>query len=378
VPTLVDVIRRHGPGYLARFGKAVLPSQVRALRDIVRCRTPEMGAHVSLCEDCGTEHTQNHSCRNRACSQCGADRTATWLKKQQELLLPVPYFHVVFTVPAQLRFITRSHQKKALTVLFRAAFESLSELCADKHHLGGRVGALAVLHTWTRTLEWHPHVHMLVPGGALEESGKWLTVSRRKKPFLVPVPALAEKFRGRFLDLLHEALPSVPLPHLPKKKRWNVYCKTTVQGAERVLEYFGRYVHRTAITNRSIVECTERNVTFRYRDWKDQKSKTMTLAAHEFLRRFLQHVSPRGFHRVRSYGLLHSSQRVTLRRLQLMLGHRAANHSVTSPKTQRRRARCPACLSERLHQIRRISPLEGRLLVTERGELPQCARAPPP
>jgi rhodanese-related sulfurtransferase len=133
----------------------------------------------------------------------------------------------------------------------------LSELCADKHHFGGRVGALVVLHTWTRTLEWHPHVHMLVPGGALEESDKWLTVSRRKKPFLVPVPALAEKFRGRFLHLLHEALPSVPLPHLPKKKRWNVYCNTIVQGAERVLEYFGRYVHRTAITNRSIVECTD-------------------------------------------------------------------------------------------------------------------------
>lgn len=378
MPTLVDVIRRHGPSYLARFGKAVLPSQARALRDIVRCRTPEMGAHVSLCEDCGTEHTQNHSCRNRACAQCGAERTATWLKTQQELLLPVPYFHVVFTVPANLRFLIRSHQKKALTVLFRAAFESLSELCADKHYLGGRVGALAVLHTWTRTLEWHPHVHMLVPGGALDESGKWLTVSRRKTPFLVPVPALADKFRGRFLHLFHEALPSESLPHLPKKKRWNVYCKATVQGAEQVLDYFGRYVQRTAITNRSIVECTERTVTFRYRDSKDQKTKTLTLAAHEFLRRFLQHVPPRGFHRVRTYGLLHSSQRVTLRRVQLMLGHRPANHSDLSQGIQRRRVRCRVCQSERLRQIRRISPLEGRALVAECGELPKLARAPPP
>lgn len=153
MPTLADVVRRHGPDYLARFGRAVLPSHARALRDIARCRTFEMGGHIARCEDCGAEHEWLHSCRNRACCQCGTDRTHAWLRQQRDLLLPVKYFHVVFTVPAELRFIIRSHQKALLAVLFRAAFESLSALCLDKRHLGGRVGALAVLHTWSRTLE---------------------------------------------------------------------------------------------------------------------------------------------------------------------------------------------------------------------------------
>jgi hypothetical protein len=178
----------------------------------------------------------------------------------------VRYFHVVFTVPAELRFIIRSHQKSLLAALFRAAFESLSALCWDQKHVGGRVGALAVLHTWSRTLEWHPHVHMLVPGGALDDNGRWLTVRRRKKEFLVPVIVLAKKFRGRFLFLARRAEPTVRLPNLPKEKKWNVFCKPSVQGSERVLEYLGRYVHKTALSNRAIVECTYRTVTFRYRD----------------------------------------------------------------------------------------------------------------
>lgn len=378
MPSLADVVRRHGPDYLMRFGRAVLPSHARALRDIARCRTEEMGGHIAHCENCAAEHARHHSCRNRACGQCGADRTDAWLRKQHALLLPVRYFHVVFTVPAELRFIIRSHQKPLLAALFRAAFESLSALCWDPKHLGGRVGALAVLHTWSRTLEWHPHIHMLVPGGALDDKGTWLTVRRRKTEFLVPVKALAKKFRGRFLYLARRAVPTVQLPDLRKKKRWKVFCKPSVQGPERVLEYLGRYVQKTALSNRAIVECTDRTVTFRYRDSNDQRLRKMTLPPGEFLRRFLQHVQPRGFHRVRAYGLLHSSRRSTLRRLQLMLQPRVPVDSTLEQERPRRRPRCPACNSERLRVVRRIAPTDRRPTAVELGELPQLARAPPP
>jgi hypothetical protein len=170
------------------------------------------------------QHLVYHSCRHRACPKCGHDRAAKWLQKQQELVLPVPYFHVVFTLPNELRRLVRTHQKALLNVLFRAAFESLSALCKDSHYLGGQIGALAVLHTWTRTLEWHPHVHMLVPGGALAADGvTWFRPSRRKQGYLVPVKALASRFRGRFLRLARKALPDVEFPHIPWEKRWVVY-----------------------------------------------------------------------------------------------------------------------------------------------------------
>lgn len=361
-----------------RFGRAVLPSHARALRDIARCRTEEMGGHIAHCEDCGAEHSCHHSCRNRACGQCGTDRTEAWLRLQRELLLPVRYFHVVFTVPAELRFIIRSHQKPLLAALFRAAFKSLSALCWDPKYLGGRVGALAVLHTWSRTLEWHPHIHVLVPSGALDDDGRWRTVRRRRKEFLVPVNALAKKFRGMFLEFARRAVPTAQLPDLRKKKKWNVFCKASVQGPERVLEYLGRYVHKTALSNRAIEECTDWSVTFRYHDSKDQRLRMMALPPSEFLRRFLQHVQPRGFHRVRSYGLLHSSQRVTLRRLQLMFQRKASIDSTLENERANRRPRCPACNSVRLRVVRRVAAADRRPIVVAPNELLQLARAPPP
>src|SRR5512145_1148022 len=211
----------------------------------------------------------------------------------------------------------QSYQKKLLSVLFRAAFDSLSALCTDTKYLGGRIGALAVAHTWTRSLEWHPHIHMLVPAGALTRNEKWVTLSKRKVRFLVPEGALARKFWGRFMHLARRALPQYRFPDLPRRKRWIVYCKETVQGSERVLEYLGRYVNRTALSNHAILACTDQAVTFRYQDSRDSKTRVMTLHPHEFLRRFLQHLPPRGFHRVREFGLLHARQRHALLRLQL-------------------------------------------------------------
>ena len=343
MPRIVDVVRRHGPGYLERHGASMLPSHVRAMRDIVRCRTPEMGGHLAECTQCGREHLLFHSCRNRVCPQCGHDATVRWLAKQRELLLPVPYFHVVFTLPSELRRLVRSHQKALLSVLFRAAFDSLTALCTDPHYLGARVGALAVLHTWTRTLEWHPHVHMLVPGGGLAADGRtWVTPPRREKKFFVPVQALADHFRGHFLALARRALPDVAFPHIPWDKKWICFAKPAVQGSDKVLEYLGRYVHRTAMSDRAIVACGESTVTFSYRDSRDGQRKTMTLTGQEFLHRFLQHVPPKGFHRVRAFGLLHPEHRDELRRLQLLLAPRQPAQS-PAPPTAKRPLPCPHC-----------------------------------
>lgn len=374
--TLADVMRRHGQAYLRRHGDAVLPSHVRAIRDVTLCRTPALGGHLAECPSCGTEHVHYHSCRNRACPRCGHDATARWLGRQRELLLPVRYFHVVFTLPAELRRVVRRHQRLLLGVLFRAAFDSLSGLCQDPRWLGGRIGALTVLHTWTRTLEWHPHVHMLVPAGGLAPDGRtWVEPRSRKVPFLVPVKVLAGRLRERFLQLARRALGN-EVPEVPWSKRWVVFCKPTVQGPERVLEYLGRYVHRTALSDRALLHCDEQQVRFAYRCSATNERKAMTLPAMEFLRRFLQHVPIKGLHRVRAFGLLHPSHRTELRRVQLLLGGPASEPAITSK--QCRAARCPACGSQELRSRTRLTG-EQCLALARVAELRTVveARAPP-
>jgi hypothetical protein len=356
---LADVVRRHGPAYLRRFGAAVLPSHVRALDDIARCRTPALGGHLAVCTHCDEEHLLYHSCRNRACPRCGHDTTARWLARQRQLLLPVPYFHVVFTLPEELRRLVRAHQRDLVGALFRAALDAVATLARDDHFLGAQIGALAVLHTWTRTLEWHPHVHMLVPAGGLAPDGRtWRPLPRRRRRFLAPVHALAKLFRGRFLALARRALPGVPFPTIPWSKRWVVFAKPVAHGADQVLEYLGRYVHRTAMSDRALLGMDDRTVTFRYRDGRDHRHKVLTLPADEMLRRFLQHVPPRGMHRVRAFGLLHPAQRDTLRRLQLLLAPRRRDDEppAVDPPAPRARTRCAHCGEPGLALLRRIEP----------------------
>ena len=384
---LADVLRRHGPAYIERYGSSMLPSHLRALHDIVRCRTAEMGGHVAECTQCGREHLFLHSCGNRACPRCGHDATVAWIDRQRQLLLPVRYYHVVFTLPEELRRLVRSHQQPLLTVLFQAAFESLSALCLDPHFLGAQIGALAVLHTWTRTLEWHPHIHMLVPGGGLAPDGRtFVQVPRRRKRYLVPVAALSERFRGRFYHLARRALPGVAIPDIPKDKRWVTFCKPAVQGADTVLDYLGRYVHRTALSGKAIVACDDDTVTFAYRESRQSTRRTMTLPAREFLRRFLQHVPPKGLHRVRTFGLLHPSRRSELQRIQLLLGAptppAAADETpaVVSEGCARKssRLRCRGCGQASLRWVRRLSPEQCAAWEppVEQGA-PERARAPP-
>jgi Putative transposase len=298
---------------------------------------------------------------------------------QRELLLPVKYFHVVFTLPAELRRVMRAHQRTLLPVLFRAAFDALAQLCLDRRWLGGKIGALAVLHTWTRTLEWHPHVHMLVPAGGLAADGRtWRQPRKRKVQFLVPVKLLSARFRARFIKLATRALAKegVELPWVPTKKRWVVYCKPTVQGAEQVLQYLGRYVHRTALSDKAILYSDEQIVRFGYRDSATHERKEMTLPGHEFLRRFLQHVPMKGMHRVRSFGLLHPKHRLELQRVQLMLGVPPAtpepSEACSGPQ------RCPACKTGQLGMARRLTPEQCAQRASMAITLAPLARAATP
>lgn len=316
MPEIAEIIRDHGPGYLARCGERLLPSQRRALRDLAACRTEVLGGHLAQCERCGYRHYSYHSCRNRSCPKCHSADTERWLERRQTELLPIPYFHVVFTLPEALRELMRRHQKLLYGALLKAAAEALGTLTADPRYVGGEIGLLGVLHTWGRQLVHHPHVHCLVTGGGLASDGTWLPARKR---YLVPVSALSKIFRAKFMAMARKALPEQNYPESIWDKDWVIYCKPARQGSKKVLDYLGRYVHRVAITNRRILAVRSDQVTFEYKDSKDNQWKKRTLPVEEFLGRFLQHVLPRGFHKVRCYGLLSPRHRNKLQQLQLLL-----------------------------------------------------------
>lgn len=368
--TVGAVASCYGDAYLARHGAAILPSHRRALHDLAACRTAALGGHVSGCDHCGYAHFTYHSCRNRSCPQCHTAATAEWSAARETELLPIPYFHVVFTLPSELRDLVRAHQRVALALLMSAAAESLQALAADAHYVGGRLGILAVLHTWTRALVYHPHVHCLVPGGGLAPDGQTWVAAREH--FLVPVRALSVHFRARFLARLKAALPDVVIPARVWQTPWVVYCKPAVQGSGAVLRYLARYVHRVAITNARLVAVAHEQVTFRYRDRRDAHAgawRLMTLSADEFLRRFLQHVLPRGFHKVRYYGIWHPSAAPLRARLTLALASTARVPAPASPVPASSPAAdalprpCPRC-DQGMLSLHRVLPRAPRLRAT--------------
>jgi Putative transposase/Transposase zinc-binding domain len=355
---LAEIVGRHGEDYLARFAGQILPSHRRALSDIAACRTAPMGGRLFVCDACGHQHFAYHSCNNRSCPKCSGVRTGRWLAKREDELLPVPYFHVVFTLSEPWREVVRSHQKQLLPLLMRAAGQSLLMLGADPRYLGGELGVLCVLHTWTRTLVYHPHVHCLVPAGALARDGTWKPARRK---FLVPVRALSRLFRGKFLNGARQLLPPEQRPAFSDQE-WVVYCKPTLSRTRKVLAYLGRYVHRVAITNRRLLKLENGQVTFRWQNSATGASHCMTLPAGEFLRRFLQHVLPKGTHKVRYYGLLSPGRRLRLKRLQLLLHERGKQQEKPSVVVPSVEPFCPCCAT-------------GTLMLV--GRLPRGARAPP-
>lgn len=312
------ILRRHGQAYHRRFGERMLPSHHKALQDLSDCRTGQLGGHLCECLECHSHHYRYHSCKSRFCPKCQWKNTDSWIEAHRRTLLPVVYFHLVFTLPSELRSIVRSNQKVMFAVLFQSAVSSLMDLAKDPHYVGGRIGVLAVLHTWTRAMLYHPHLHCIVPVGGIDPATDCWISSRTK--YLVPVRALSVMFRARFMKLAKRRLPDIEIPKSVWDHNWVVYAKPAVQGADKVLEYLGRYVHRVAITNARILGSDDDNIRFRYLDRRKKQYRSSKLQPEEFIRRFLQHVLPTGFHKVRSYGFLSPHYRKRLVRLQNDLG----------------------------------------------------------
>jgi Putative transposase/Transposase zinc-binding domain len=371
MPEVADVFRQYGGEYLERFGQDLLPSHRRAIDDLLHCRTEALGGHLLPCDHCGQEHYVYHSCRNRSCPKCHRLDTEAWLEDRRRELLPVPYVHVVLTLPQELRELVRRNQNDLYDILLRAAAQALIKLAADPHDVGGLIGVLCVLHTWSRTLAYHPHVHCLVPAGGISaDRTQWQPA---RPTYLVPVQALAKLFRGLFRALVRQERPDLTIPESVWIKGWVVYCKPTMQGAEPVLQYLGRYIHRMALTNSRILSIEDGHVCFRYQDAQDQRWQTMTLPALEFIRRFLQHVLPQGFHKVRYYGLWSPVHRPLLHQLQLCL----ASHEPSAPLASPDRERQPLACAYAPLQAGQLCPHCGQGSLVVIRLLPRHQRGPP-
>ena len=361
---LADVFRRHGDVYRRSHDGHLGRVERRVMSAIELCRTAELGGHVEACSDCGLVRCAYNSCRNRHCPKCLAQARADWLAARQAELLPVPYFHVVFTLPAPVAEIAFQNKAAVYGILFRAAAETLRTIAADPRHLGAEIGLVAVLHTWGQTLHHHPHVHCVVPGGGPSLDGaRWIGC---RSGFFLPVRVLSRLFRRLFLDALRTAfeagglgffgdLASLAEPaafsrRLREQRRveWVVYAKPPFGGPAQVLAYLGRYTHRVAIANARLVAVTDSDVAFRWKDYRHHgKAKTMTLGADEFIRRFLLHTLPDGFHRIRHYGFLangHRAEKLALCRRLLDAPPVAPTVATTdAPVTPRPLDRCPCC-----------------------------------
>jgi hypothetical protein len=355
----------------------------KVLHRLAACRTSALGYHLYHCSDegCGHVHYQYHSCRDRHCPQCGALKKDEWIEARSRELLPVKYYHVVFTLPAELSGVVLGHQKLLYSLLFEAASRTLLAFAEDKQYLGARLGILSVLHTWGQALSFHPHLHCVVSGGGITPEGGWKEAIKNDYQFLFPVRALSAVYRGRFLQGLKALIQkgAVTLPagteakalwDLLYQKPWVVYAKAPFGGPQQVIEYVGRYTHKVAISNHRITATNteEDSVTFSYKDYADAgRQKQMTLSATEFLRRFAQHVLPKGFTKVRTYGYLANrgrTQRIeaVLKTLQLP-PHPPA---VQIPFSVRLRERygvdvgvCPTCGARTLKLVAVRYPFKG-------------------
>src|ERR1035441_4826404 len=313
---VADVFRQYGEAFLKRWGHTVSPQQRKALRDIGACRTAALAGHIEQCDSCPHEVIAYNSCRNRSCPKCQSTARDRWLAERAKELLPVPYCHVVFTVPESLAMLILQNAQLVYGLLFRAVSQTLLEIAADPRHLGAQIGFLAVLHTWSQTLLHHPHIHCVVPAGGLAPDGSRWIPCRRK--FFLPAKVLSRLFRGKFLALLRDAFARGELQfhgkltplraparfhaflHPLQDAEWVVYAKPPFGGPEYVLKYLARYTHRVAISNGRLLRLENGRVTFQWRDSKDKnRIKAMTLDAVEFIRRFLLHILPPGFVKIR-------------------------------------------------------------------------------
>lgn len=374
---LADVIRRHGA-----LLSGLSSDQRRVLRRLAACRTAALGGHVETCDHCQHQRMAYNSCRNRHCPKCQASACARWMEARATELLPVEYFHVVFTLPSAFNGLALVNKRVVYRTLFNAVSQTLLEVAANPKHLGAQIGFLAILHTWGQNLSLHPHLHCVIPGGGLSPDGnRWIAC---RPGFFLPVRILARVFRGKFIDLLRRAWAKGQLRGVPDhaafealadaavQNEWVVYAKPPFGGPAQVLKYLSRYTHRIAISNRRLLMMDDRSVTFRWKDYAHgNRPGTMTLQAGEFLRRFLLHVVPRGFMRIRHFGFLANRHRSrNLQRCRQLLAPNAQNdlnldaRAPAAPPSEEHshadQATCPVCHQGRMIIGPRIEPSPAR------------------
>lgn len=379
---VADVIRAHADAFVRASGGAVSSAKKRVMRRLAACRTAALGGHVESCNRCDYERIAYNSCRDRHCPKCQASARAQWVEAREADLLPVTYFHVVFTVPAEIAAIAMQNKRVMYGILMRASADTLLQIAADPKHLGAEIGFLSVLHTWGQTLVHHPHVHCVVPGGGLGKDGRsWVAC---RPGFFLPLEVLSAVFRGKFLDMTRRAFARGELvfqgrlAHLADAAcfdkhlgctyahNWVVYAKTPFGGVKQALRYLARYTHRVAIANSRITAIEDGKVSFRWKNYaRGNRHRTMTLDAVEFLRRYLQHVLPKGFVRIRSYGLLANSVRgIKLAACRATLGVDASPESPPSDDAAPSdpTARCPICKIGFLVAGEQLPPFSPRLI----------------
>jgi hypothetical protein len=355
---LAEIFRRHGPEYRAKYRGRLLPSHQKSMRDIELCRTPAFGGEVYWCKKCLDWRYSYHSCQNRHCPKCQNNQAEEWLEKQRAFLLPVVYFLVTFTLPKELRRLARGLQKVIYRLFFRVAAASLQELAQDPKYVGGLLGMIGLLHTWAKNMTYHLHLHFLVPGGGLSPDGTtWLS---SRKNFLVPKKALSIIFKAKFKDELKKVGLFHLVPEIAWEKRWGIHIKPVGSG-ERALIYLANYVFRVAISNKRIEKLEDGQVTYRYKDnfglWHH-----LTVLAEEFIRRFLQHVLPRGFQKVRYYGLFSARNRLLLqkaRKLLLAKDDQNTKAKCLPPQNDTKTCLCPKC-GQPMTLVETLKPLKIR------------------
>ena len=370
---VADVIRKTGSMFLERYRHSLTWAQVKVLTAIVRCRTAALGGHRDQCLRCGYQAISYNSCRNRHCPKCQTNAREKWLHQRQQELLPVDYYHLVFSIPHTLVPLVWQNKKVLFTLLFEAAAATLLEVAADPKHLGAEIGFLSILHTWGQTLQPHPHLHCVVPGGGLSpDHQRWIASPAH---FFLPVKVLSRVFRGKFVDGLRRAARAgrltfhgecLPLANPQAfaaflrtlfQQDWVVYAKPPFGGPEHVLQYLARYTHRVAISNHRLLAVTDSHVTFRWKDYAhDNRQRTRSLTGEEFLRRFVQHVLPKGFPRIRYFGWLANRRRKNLLPLcRVLLSPMPATPVV--PTAEPAVWLCPSCQGP-MHVIERLTALQ--------------------
>lgn len=348
--SLAEVFHRHWPDYQRQFGEQILPSHQWAAQCIMGCRTRALGGEVYRCADCAQDHYVYHSCNHRACPQCGQSDTSDWLEQQKLQLLPVPYYLITFTVPEGLRAWLRSHQKLGYGLLLQESARALQDVAGRAKYLGAKLGFLSVLHTWGRQLQYHPHVHCVVPAGGLRADGlRW--VAPKSPDFFLPQRVLAARFRTRLKIALRqpEATDTAQIPATVWRQDWVVDIQTAGRG-EPALKYLAAYVQRTALGPERILKDEQGEITFKYKDTQDRQWHVLVLPALEFIRRFLQHVLPKGFQRVRHYGWLSPAAAGRWRTILALLDWHPPEPKPPAPRPRL----CPHCGSANLACLGRL------------------------